>query len=295
MYRPVRNDHWRADDRRGPRLPGGPRIFRHASSRGWPTASRGHPRHRRERHGRPSRIARGLPGRVIITDVPGKRDALRPGWEAAPPRWSRSSTPTRSGPTTSPTRSHALRRPARRRRQHPAERLQPAGFLQHVNDMYLDYRYFDENAVADGARPGRVLHLRPDRGLPARLLLRDSDDFMTESFLGGPCMSGDDKRLTSLILERGHRPCCSGAARVWSTFPGTSALLPAAPALVAQHLALRPAGAGQPLGVAATRSSRTRCSTRPSAASRCWPRRCSWGMAIARRTGFVRLLAPGGG
>jgi hyaluronan synthase len=34
-------------------------------------------------------------------------------------------------------------------------------------------------------------------------------------------MSGDDKRLTSLILMRGHRAVLQRSARVWSTFPGT--------------------------------------------------------------------------
>jgi hyaluronan synthase len=54
-----------------------------------------------------------------------------------------------------------------------------------------------------------------------RLLLEISRDFMTETFLGVPCMSGDDKRLTTLILERGHLTYMQRTARVWSTFPGT--------------------------------------------------------------------------
>jgi parallel beta-helix repeat protein len=51
------------------------------------------------------------------------------------------------------------------------------------------------------------------------LLLRHSERFLNETFLGVPCMSGDDKRLTTLILEGGHRTVLQRSARVWSTFP----------------------------------------------------------------------------
>jgi cellulose synthase/poly-beta-1,6-N-acetylglucosamine synthase-like glycosyltransferase len=42
---------------------------------------------------------------------------------------------------------------------------------------------------------------------------------MNETFWGVPCLSGDDKRLTTLILERGHLTYLQRTARVWSTFP----------------------------------------------------------------------------
>jgi cellulose synthase/poly-beta-1,6-N-acetylglucosamine synthase-like glycosyltransferase len=51
------------------------------------------------------------------------------------------------------------------------------------------------------------------------LLLRIADDFMDESFMGVPCMSGDDKRLTTLTLEAGYLTVMQRSARVWSTFP----------------------------------------------------------------------------
>jgi hyaluronan synthase len=51
------------------------------------------------------------------------------------------------------------------------------------------------------------------------LLLQVSDRFMNETFLGVPCMSGDDKRLTTLILEDGWLTVMQRSARVWSTFP----------------------------------------------------------------------------
>jgi cellulose synthase/poly-beta-1,6-N-acetylglucosamine synthase-like glycosyltransferase len=42
---------------------------------------------------------------------------------------------------------------------------------------------------------------------------------MHETFWGVPCLSGDDKRLTTLVLERGHRTYMQRTAEVWSTFP----------------------------------------------------------------------------
>jgi hyaluronan synthase len=51
------------------------------------------------------------------------------------------------------------------------------------------------------------------------LLLRHEHEFMTETFLGVPCNSGDDKRLTTLILEAGWETYMQRSARVWSTFP----------------------------------------------------------------------------
>jgi len=36
-----------------------------------------------------------------------------------------------------------------------------------------------------------------------------------------PCLSGDDKRLTTLILERGYLTYMQRTAEVWSTFPKT--------------------------------------------------------------------------
>ena len=44
---------------------------------------------------------------------------------------------------------------------------------------------------------------------------------MNETFWGVPCLSGDDKRLTTLILERGYLTYMQRSAEVWSTFPTT--------------------------------------------------------------------------
>lgn len=167
-------------------------------------------------------IAARYPVTVVVTDVPGKRDALRRGWEACSTDlvalvdsdtiWAEDVAAEVCKPFADPrvggvgTRQNVYN---------------PRGFLQRVNDMYLDYRYFDENAAqtvmgqAVSCLSGRTAVYRRE------LLLEISADFMQETFMGVPCMSGDDKRLTTLILERGHHTYMQRSARVWSTFPGT--------------------------------------------------------------------------
>jgi hyaluronan synthase len=159
---------------------------------------------------------------IVVTDVPGKRDALVRGWEAASTDlvalvdsdtiWADDVAAETCKPFIDPriggvgTRQNVYN---------------PKGFLQRVNDMFLDYRYFDENASQSVM--GRAVSCLSGRTAVYRreLLLEISDDFMAETFMGVPCMSGDDKRLTTLILERGHLAFMQRSARVWSTFPGT--------------------------------------------------------------------------
>jgi hyaluronan synthase len=85
--------------------------------------------------------------------------------------------------------------------------------------MFLDHRYFDENASQ--TRMGRAVSCLSGRTAVYRraLLLEVEHDFMTETFAGVPCLSGDDKRLTTLILERGHQTYLQRTAQVWSSFP----------------------------------------------------------------------------
>ncbi|MFC4507846.1 MULTISPECIES: glycosyltransferase [Streptomyces] len=167
-------------------------------------------------------IAARYPVTVVVTDVPGKRDALRKGWEVCSTDlvalvdsdtiWADDVAREVCKPFADPriggvgTRQNVYN---------------PKGFLQRVNDMFLDYRYFDENAAQTVM--GRAVSCLSGRTAVYRreLLLEISDDFMAETFMGVPCMSGDDKRLTTLILERGHLTYMQRSARVWSTFPGT--------------------------------------------------------------------------
>jgi cellulose synthase/poly-beta-1,6-N-acetylglucosamine synthase-like glycosyltransferase len=165
-------------------------------------------------------VAADYPITVITTGVPGKRDALRVGWEAA-------STPlvalVDSDTIWAPDVAEKVCMPfADRRvggvatRQNVADPRTP---WQHLNDMYLDYRYFDE--LASQTVMGRAISCISGRtGVYRReLLLQHAHEFMHETFLGVPCMSGDDKRLTTLILECGYLTVLQRSARVWSTFP----------------------------------------------------------------------------
>ena len=167
-------------------------------------------------------VASRYPVRVLITDVPGKRDALRRGWEAC-------TTPlvalVDSDTIWASDVAAKVCMPFVNRRIGGVATRQnvynPRGFLQRVSDMYLDYRYFDENAAQTVM--GRALSCLSGRTAVYRreLLLDASEEFMNETFLGVQCMSGDDKRLTTLILERGYLTYLQRSARVWSTFPDT--------------------------------------------------------------------------
>jgi hyaluronan synthase len=167
-------------------------------------------------------IAARYPVTVVITDVPGKRDALRRGWRAARSElvalvdsdtiWADDVAVEVCKPFADPRIGGVGTRQSV---------YGSHGFLARITDMFLDHRYFDENASqsllgqAVSCLSGRTAVYR------RRLLLEIEDDFMDETFWGVQSLSGDDKRLTTLILERGHRTYMQRTAEVWSTFPTT--------------------------------------------------------------------------
>lgn len=158
--------------------------------------------------------------RIVVTNVPGKRDALRRGWEAATSPlvalvdsdtiWASDVAALVCEPFADPkiggvgTRQNVLN---------------PRGLWQRTADLYLDYRYFDE--IAGQTVMGQAVSCLSGRTAVYRrsLLLAHSERFMAEKFMGVQCMSGDDKRLTTLTLEAGYRTFLQRSARVWSTFP----------------------------------------------------------------------------
>ena len=162
----------------------------------------------------------GAPVRVIVTDVPGKRDALRRGWEAA-----RSPLVALVDSDTiwaSDVADLVCEPFADERIGGVGTRqsvFNPRGLWQRLADVYLDYRYFDE--IAGQTVMGRAVSCLSGRTAVYRrsLLVDHTERFMNETFLGVPCMSGDDKRLTTLTLEAGYRTFLQRNARVWSTFP----------------------------------------------------------------------------
>jgi cellulose synthase/poly-beta-1,6-N-acetylglucosamine synthase-like glycosyltransferase len=165
-------------------------------------------------------IAARYPVTVVITDVPGKRDALRRGWRAARTElvalvdsdtiWADDVAAEVSKPFADPRIGGVGTRQSV---------YGSTGFLARITDMFLDHRYFDENASqsvlgkAVSCLSGRTAVYRRE------LLLEIEDDFMNEKFWGVQALSGDDKRLTTLILERGHLTYMQRTAEVWSTFP----------------------------------------------------------------------------
>lgn len=165
-------------------------------------------------------VASQFPVTVISTSVPGKRDALRVGWEAAStPLVALVDSDTIWAPDVAQKACMPFADPkvgGVATRQNVTDPRTP---WQHLNDMYLDYRYFDE--LASQTVMSRALSCISGRTAVYRreLLLRHSDAFMNETFLGVPCLSGDDKRLTTLVLDGGHLTVLQRSARVWSTFP----------------------------------------------------------------------------
>jgi cellulose synthase/poly-beta-1,6-N-acetylglucosamine synthase-like glycosyltransferase len=165
-------------------------------------------------------VARRYPVRIVITDVPGKRDALRRGWRAARTElvalvdsdtiWA----PDVAAEVCKPFADPRIGGVGTRQSVYGTK-----GFLARITDMFLDHRYFDENASqsllgqAVSCLSGRTAIYR------RRILLEIEAEFMNESFWGVPCLSGDDKRLTTLTLEHGYLTYMQRTAVVWSTFP----------------------------------------------------------------------------
>jgi hyaluronan synthase len=157
---------------------------------------------------------------VISTDIPGKRDALAVGWRLASTPlvalvdsdtiWADDVASWVMAPFADPevggvgTRQNVW---------------EPKGLLQNAADLYLDYRYYDE--IPAQSFLGQAVSCLSGRTAVYRrnLLLRYEVDFLTETFLGVQCMSGDDKRLTTLMLEDGYKSILQREARVWSRFP----------------------------------------------------------------------------
>lgn len=167
-------------------------------------------------------VASRYPVTVVITDVPGKRDALRKGWEAASSNivalvdsdtvWADDVAQKVLMPFADPKVGGV----ATRQNVYRTDNI-----LQRINDMFLDYRYFDENAAQTVM--GRALSCVSGRTAVYRrdILLAISERFMAERFMGIQCMSGDDKCLTRLTHVDGYATVLQRSARVWSTFPDT--------------------------------------------------------------------------
>jgi cellulose synthase/poly-beta-1,6-N-acetylglucosamine synthase-like glycosyltransferase len=165
-------------------------------------------------------VASRYPVTVIKTNIPGKRDALRVGWNHAKTDlvalvdsdtiWAQDVAAEVCKPFADPKIGGVGTRQSV---------YGSKGFLSRITDMFLDHRYFDENASQSFL--GRAVSCLSGRTAVYRrkLLMEIEKDFMHETFWGVQCLSGDDKRLTTLILERGYFTYMQRTAEVWSTFP----------------------------------------------------------------------------
>lgn len=160
---------------------------------------------------------------VIPIDIPGKRPALAAGVDAVTTDvvvlvdsdviWEPDVLRKLKMPFADPriggvgTRQH----------MYPTDGVRPT-LWERLADIYLDIRYSDE--VPATTRWGRAVSCLSGRtaAYRTRLLQTMREAFLNETFLGTPCMSGDDKRYTCLVLQRGYQTWNQLNARVYSTF-----------------------------------------------------------------------------
>lgn len=169
-------------------------------------------------------IARSYPQvDVIPIDIPGKRPALAVGVDATTTDivvlvdsdviWEPDVLKKLKMPFANPkiggvgTRQH----------MYPSDGIKPT-LWERLADIYLDIRYSDE--VPATTRWGMAVSCLSGRTAAYRthLLQNLREPFLNETFNGHPCMSGDDKRYTSLILQNGYRTWNQLNACVYSTF-----------------------------------------------------------------------------
>jgi hyaluronan synthase len=160
---------------------------------------------------------------VIPIDIPGKRPALAAGVDAATTElvvlvdsdviWEPDVLRKLKMPFADPTIGGV----GTRQHMYPTNGRRPT-IWERIADIYLDIRYADE--VPATTRWGRAVSCLSGRtaAYRTRLLQSMRDAFLGETFLGTPCMSGDDKRYTCLILQRGYHTWNQLNARVYSTF-----------------------------------------------------------------------------
>jgi cellulose synthase/poly-beta-1,6-N-acetylglucosamine synthase-like glycosyltransferase len=160
---------------------------------------------------------------VIPIDIPGKRAALAAGVDAANTDivvlvdsdviWERDVLAKLKMPFADPTIGGV----GTRQNMYPTDGKTPT-LWERIADIYLDIRYADE--VPATTRWGRAVSCLSGRtaAYRTRLLQTMRESFLSETFLGTHCMSGDDKRYTCLILQRGYHTWNQLNARVYSTF-----------------------------------------------------------------------------
>jgi cellulose synthase/poly-beta-1,6-N-acetylglucosamine synthase-like glycosyltransferase len=160
---------------------------------------------------------------VRVIEVPGKRPALAMGVDASESDivvlvdsdviWDDDVLAKLKMPFADPTIGGV----GTRQVMYPSDGRTPT-LWERLADIYLDIRYADE--VPATTRWGRAVSCLSGRTAAYRthLLQQLREPFLTETFNGIPCMSGDDKRYTCLILQNGYHTWNQLNACVYSTF-----------------------------------------------------------------------------
>lgn len=154
---------------------------------------------------------------LVITDIPGKREALAEGIIRAKSEiialvdsdtiWEKNVIRNALSPFNDPKVGGVATR---------QNVLKTKTFTQKIFDIQLDNRYFDEMpflAAGGGALiclSGRTAFYRASAIKPL------VDDLVNETFWGKKVVSGDDKRLTYLILKNGWKTAYQNTARVYT-------------------------------------------------------------------------------
>jgi hyaluronan synthase len=176
-----------------------------------------------------SKMARTTPEitlRLIMTSVPGKREALALGVRHARGEvvalvdsdtvWEPDCLPKLTAPFVHPEVGGV----SCRQRVHA-----PATASQKITEMIFEMRYADEMpflARMDqgfSCLSGRTALYRRDAILPCL------EDLVNETFWGRRCISGDDKRLTNLVQAQGYKTRYQGSATVYTVPPRKLATL----------------------------------------------------------------------
>jgi cellulose synthase/poly-beta-1,6-N-acetylglucosamine synthase-like glycosyltransferase len=160
---------------------------------------------------------------TIPIDVPGKRAALAVGVDATTTElvvlvdsdvfWEADVLQKLKMPFIDPKIGGV----GTRQNMYPSDGREPT-LWERLADIYLDIRYADE--VPATTRWGRAVSCLSGRTAAYRTELLQSlrEPFLNETFWGTHCMSGDDKRYTSLVLQNGYHTWNQLDARVYSTF-----------------------------------------------------------------------------
>jgi hyaluronan synthase len=160
---------------------------------------------------------------VILIDLPGKRPALAAGIDVTTTEivvlvdsdviWESDVLQKLKMPFVDPLIGGV----GTRQNMYPSDGVRPT-IWERLADIYLDIRYADE--VPATTLVGRAVSCLSGRTAAYRtkLLKGLREPFLNETFNGRPCMSGDDKRYTCLVLQSGYRTWNQLNAQVYSTF-----------------------------------------------------------------------------